>query len=216
MGGATNGDAKHLIIKDDAHAPCGGHAGTPPCLRLFAPWRTPMAAAPHRVNASSALSYAMACACAVALAPTVVDAAGTRVYRCEQGARVTYSDQECANARVVDVDGGAAAPDAAERLRRDQQALDDRAAQLRELRARDEAIARMNVAQAAPPADEPAPTYYADNPGYGYGVWDPTKPRGQDRRRDRRDDRRDDRDRRRQDHIVVKPPPHVPRPPILR
>jgi hypothetical protein len=173
-----------------------------------------MAAPRHRECRPFARCSAIAWACAVATAPLPADAAGTRVYRCDDGGRVSYSDQPCGNARVLDIDGGAPAPDAAERLRRDQQALDARAAQLREIRAREEAMARMNVAQSAPPAaEEPQSTYYADYPGYGYGVWDPTKPRGQERRQDRRDERRNDRDARRQSHIVVKPPPH---PSLLR
>jgi hypothetical protein len=173
-----------------------------------------MASARHPDDRSFARRCAIAWACAAAMAPALADAAGTRVYRCQDGARVTYSDQPCANARVLDVDGGAAAPDAAERLRRDQQALDTRAAQLREMRARDEAMARMNVVQAAPPPpDDGSQAYYADYPGYGYGVWDPTKPRGQERRQERRDDRRNERDQRRQNHIVVRPPPH---PSLLR
>ena len=82
--------------------------------------------------------------------------AETRVYRCEEAGRVTYSDVPCPNAHMLNIDAGAAAPDARERLRRDQEALDQRAAARRDARARDDAMARMEMARApetAPPTD---------------------------------------------------------------
>jgi hypothetical protein len=160
-----------------------------------------------------AVRCAIACACVAAALSMTAHAAGTRVYRCQDAGRVTYSDQPCANGRVVEVDGGAAAPDATERLRRDQQALDARATQLRDIRAREEAVQRMAPAQMPPPEEPPSAPYYYDAPGYGYGVWNPRQDQARDRRQDRRDDRRDDRDRRRERHIVVTPPPHLPSPP---
>jgi hypothetical protein len=163
-------------------------------------------AAPWRIAMRKLIVPSAALACALASAAV---AAETRVYRCEEAGRVTYTDVPCANARPVQINAGSAAPDATERLRRDQQALDARAAQLRDIRARDETMERMNAPRPAPP-DQPAadPTYYADYyPGSGYGAWNPQKDQARDRRQDRRDDRRDDRVRRDR-HIVVKPPPH--------
>jgi hypothetical protein len=139
---------------------------------------------------------------ALALVASGACAADTRVYRCKESTgAMSYSDAPCSNATIVDVDGGAAAPDARERLRGDQQALDARAAQRREALAREEAIDRMNAARTPPPPEPPPAIEYA-YPAYGYAA-----PRARRAARDR--DHRDDRQRHQRDrHIVVKPSPH--------
>ena len=129
--------------------------------------------------------------------------AETRVYRCEDAGHVTYSDYPCANARALSVDGGAAAPDARERLRRDQDALDQRAAARRDAVARDEALARMQTTRAPEPASAPPdyePVYdfaYAPLGAYGSAV-------RRDRVRHRNDGRDEPREKRR---VITEPPP---------
>jgi hypothetical protein len=57
---------------------------------------------------------------------------------------------------MLSIDAGAAAPDARDRLRRDQEALDQRAAARRDARAREDAMGRIEMArapEAAPPTD---------------------------------------------------------------
>jgi hypothetical protein len=90
----------------------------------------------------------------------------TRVYRCEDAGRVTYADFPCTNARAVTVDGGTAAPDARERLKRNQDELDQRAAARRDAVARDAALAHMQVGP--PVSDAPAPEAPAYDPVYDF------------------------------------------------
>jgi hypothetical protein len=136
--------------------------------------------------------------------------AETRVYRCEEGGQVTYADFPCPGAQALSVNAGNAAPDARERLKRDQDALDARAAQRRDALARQEAFDRMEAlrARAEAQAAAPAPDDYT-YPAYGYGVW----PVEVQRDRARRDER--ERERRRRDRsrsvITVPPPQHVTR-----
>jgi hypothetical protein len=139
----------------------------------------------------------------LALAPLAH--ADTRVYRCEDAGRVTYSDFPCANARALSIDAGAAAPDARERLRRDQDALDQRAAARRDALAREETL-RMQVARAPEPGpSEPPPDY---NPVYDF-AYPPlgtfAGAPGRDHVR-HRDDRRD-REREKKRRVITQPPP---------
>jgi hypothetical protein len=137
-----------------------------------------------------------------------------RIYRCEAQGKVTYADFPCAGAQEVAVDAGKAAPDARERLKRDQDALDVRAAQRRDALARQEAVERAEAERARALADlqppqQPQGDYYY--PGYEPWPWqvqrDPRRDfdRNRDRDRERRRDRRS--------VIPVSPPPHLPSPP---
>jgi hypothetical protein len=134
------------------------------------------------------------------------------IYRCEDRGKVTYADFPCAGAQEVAVDGGKAAPDARERLKRDQDALDVRAAQRRDALARQEAIERADAERARAYAEmQPAPQPQADYYYPGYDVWP-----WQAQRTARRDfDRDRDRERRRDRRSVIQvpPPPHLPSPP---
>jgi hypothetical protein len=144
-------------------------------------------------------------ACALA-APV---AAALTVNRCVVDGAVLYTDQPCAKATPVDVDAGSSAPDATERLRRDQQALDQRAAARRDSLAREAALARMEAARA--PELPPAGPSNGDDANVYDFAWSPL-PVARDalaRRQDRRDDRRnpgDERERRR-GRVITQPPP---------
>ena len=134
-----------------------------------------------------------------------------RIYRCEDGGKVTYADFPCTGAQEVAVNTGQAAPDARERLKRDQDALDVRAAQRRDALARQEAIERMEAQRAAafseaPPAAEAPPDYYY--PGY-------LTPLPRHAARSARDAERERQRRREQRRSVIRvpPPPHLPSPP---
>ena len=132
--------------------------------------------------------------------------AETRVYRCEDNGRVTYSDFPCANARALSIDAGAAAPDARERLRRDQDQLDQRANARRDALARDEAMARMQTAR-APEAPSEAPPDY--NPVYDFAYPPLGAYAGNGIGRDRvrhHDDRRDG-EREKKRRVITQPPP---------
>jgi len=135
-----------------------------------------------------------------------------RVYRCEDQGKVTYADFPCAGAQEVAVNAGKAAPDARERLKRDQDALDVRSAQRRDALARQEAVDRAEAERArayaeAQPAQQPQGDYYY--PGYEPWPWqaerDPRRDFDRNRDRERRRDRRS--------VIPVSPPPHLPSPP---
>jgi len=132
--------------------------------------------------------------------------AETRVYRCDEGGRVTYSDYPCANARTLNIDAGAAAPDARERLRRDQDALDQRAAARRDAVARDEAMARMQARGPEPAPSEAPPDY---NPTYDF-AYPPLGALADGAGRDRvrhHDGRDGDRERERKRRVITQPPP---------
>jgi len=127
--------------------------------------------------------------------------AETRVYRCEDAGRVTYSDVPCPNARTLSIDAGAAAPDARERLRAAQDALDAGAAARLDALARDAALARMQGPNVVEPPPAPGPT--GDDAVYDfayapYGVY------GNARRRDGVKDR--EREKRRAS-VITQPLP---------
>jgi len=126
--------------------------------------------------------------------------AETRVYRCEDAGRVTYADFPCANARAVAVDGGAAAPDARERLRRNQDELDQRAAARRDALAREAAMARLQ--SPSPPIDVAPPVSSGYDPVYDF-AYPPLGVRG-DHVAHRDDDRTREKRRR---SVITQPPP---------
>src|SRR4051794_2487632 len=99
---------------------------------------------------------------AVLFAPV---AAATAVNRCVQDGQVVYTDQACPGARVVELQPGAAVPDARERLRRDQDALDAGAAARRAALAHEAALARMQGASAP---DTPPTAQVADDAVYDF------------------------------------------------
>jgi hypothetical protein len=109
-------------------------------------------------------------------APALADAT---VYRCTVDGQVLYTDHPCTGAERLDVKSGAAAPDARERLQRDQDALDRRAAERRAAQARETALQRMlderARSAAVPPDYAPPDTAY---PAYAYGApWPVVEPR---------------------------------------
>ena len=131
--------------------------------------------------------------------------AETRVYRCDDGGRVTYSDFPCANARALSIEAGTAAPDARERLRRDQEALDQRAAARRDALAREEAIARMEMARASEPAASATPPDYEPVYDFAYpplGAYRNGAGRDRVRHRDGARDREPEKRR-----VITQPPP---------
>ena len=143
------------------------------------------------------------CALALLAATSGAAAADTRVYRCDDGTRITYSDVPCSNARVLSIDGGAAASDARERLRRDQDALDAGAAARRDALAREAAMARLQ----APPVvvDTPPAAPAADYPYYDFTYPPLGTLRNGERRRDDVRERR--RERREADSVITVPQP---------
>ena len=154
--------------------------------------------------------HTLSCVLLLAALASAAASAETRVYRCEERGQVTYTDVPCPKAQVLSLDGGSAAPDARERLRRDQDALDARAAQRRDTLAREEAIDRMEAQRARERAEvqaAAAPSGDYTYPAYGAWPWDvqPGRPNRDDRERERR--RRD----RSRSVITVPPPQHVTR-----
>lgn len=147
---------------------------------------------------------ALCCALAGALLAPVARAE-TRVYRCDDAGHVTYSDFPCANGRTLSIEAGAPAPDARERLRRSQDALDQRAAARRDALAREEALARMEMVRAPEPAPSGTPPDYepvydfAYPPLGAYGVG-----AGRDRVRHRDGAREREPEKRR---VITQPPP---------
>jgi len=153
----------------------------------------------------------------LALLASTAAAAQTRVYRCEETGKVTYSDFPCPGAREMTVNAGAAAPDARERLKRDQDALDLRAAQRRDALAREEALDRAEAerarALAAMQPQQPQGDYYY--PAYDAWPWQAQRTSRRDAERDGDHERDRERDRRknRRSVIPVPTPPHLPSPP---
>jgi len=150
---------------------------------------------------------------AFALAAMLLPAASstqaeTRVFRCEDQGRVTYSDVECPRAKMLTLDGGAPAPDARERLRRDQDALDAGAAARRDVLAREAALARM---QRADGGDVPPARPAADQTVYDFAYGPAGTLRNDARRRAGRERERDrERDRVRRHASVIPQPPPTP------
>src|SRR5947208_6334418 len=140
---------------------------------------------------------AIACGC-LAVALTIgATSADTRVYRCEVGSAVTYTDVPCPNARELTVEGGKAAPDARERLARNQQALDVRAAQRRDALAREAELERMEALRVREAAATNVPDAGYGAPGdYAYPAYAPlpldrarARPRNGQHRRGQRNDK---------------------------
>jgi hypothetical protein len=146
--------------------------------------------------------------------------AETRVYRCEERGQVTYTDVPCPKAQVLSLDSGSAAPDARERLRRDQEALDVRAAQRRDALAdalaREDAIDRAEAERARTlaamqPSEAPQSDYYY--PAYDAWPWQAQRTSRRDFDRDRDRDRDRERRKDRRSFLPVPTPPHLPSPP---
>jgi hypothetical protein len=124
--------------------------------------------------AAAALVFLLASACPFA-GWVGAAAAETTVFRCEVPGGVLYSDAPCANAEVLNVDGGNPAPDARARLARDRRLLDEAASQRRAAMAQDDALRAADAARRAEAERfaqarqqaEAAGAY--DYPGYGYG-----------------------------------------------
>jgi hypothetical protein len=140
---------------------------------------------------------------------TLAAPAPVTVFRCVEAGKVLYTDAPCADGGPVDIEVGAPARDARERLQRDQQALDQGARQWREAQVRDEAMrraaaaderARRDMADAAAGGG----SYAADYAGYGY-FYDGLH--AHDRRANRREHPRDVRHRLRMQRVVPVPPP---------
>jgi hypothetical protein len=109
----------------------------------------------------------------LACGPLAATAAETKVFRCEVQGRVLYGDAPCANAQVLTIDAGNAAPDARQRLERDRRLLDEAASQRRAALARDDALRAAEAARRAE-AERAAQADLAANagdgyPAYGYG-----------------------------------------------
>src|SRR4051812_20419642 len=146
---------------------------------------------PFRAPCASAI----ACGCLAAALATGDAVAQTRVYRCEVGTAVTYTDVPCPNARELTVEPGKAAPDARERLARNQQALDVRAAQRRDALARQQEIDRMEAMRVREAANNnnAGDAMYGAPGDYAYPAYAPLpldrardRARNGERRRDQR------------------------------
>lgn len=101
-----------------------------------------------------------------------IDASATRVYRCSDAGRVSYSDVPCKDAAIVDLPNDRAAPDAAERLRRDQQMLDATAAERRARMAQDDAARAAQRAQSQAAREAMLAEQAPSDMATPYGVYD--------------------------------------------
>ena len=122
------------------------------------------------------------------VAAAVADAASaTQVYRCTTAGQVLYTDAPCRDATVVDLPADRAAPDATERLRRDQQMLDAGSMERRARLAQEQAERDARRAQSAAARDALAANDSANAPVYdgyaGYGWVDGGASSSRNRRR---------------------------------
>ena len=124
---------------------------------------------------------------------------GVSVNRCVVRGEVLYTDQPCPGARVLAIDAGAAATDAAQRLQRDQQRLDEGAARRYQTlaqdearrRAEDERLASLEAQAAAQSAAQAAESGYDYGYGYAFGFAPRVTPHGPARHHaERRKERR--------------------------
>jgi len=144
-----------------------------------------------------------------ALAAAIDAGATTRVYRCTEAGRVIYTDVPCKDAAVVDLPADRAAPDAAERLRHDQQMLDSAAAERRARVAQEDAARAAQRAQSQAAREamlaEQAPADMATPYGVYDGIYYVDAPRRRPPLAPRPTPHRE----------PVRPPQYVPVPPLL-
>jgi hypothetical protein len=174
MGRPVSTRQKHLIIKDGLT----GHAGVASAGRLGHHGATSTVpaggrmqhVARHRLRLRrpAALAALLALAGVVSLAAS----ASTRVYRCTEAGRVIYTDVPCKDAAVVDLPADRAAPDAVERLRRDQQMLDAAAAERRSRVAQEDAARAAQRAQSQAERDAMLAQQASVDAATPYGVYD--------------------------------------------
>jgi hypothetical protein len=156
------------------------------------------------------LPAAIAALAALAALAVGLDAsASTRVYRCTDAGRVVYTDVPCKDAAIVDLPADRAAPDATERLRRDQQMLDAAAAERRTRVAQEDAARAAQRAQSQAARDamlaEQAPVDMATPYGVYDGLYYVDAPRRRPGLAPRPTPHRE----------PVRPPKYVPVPPLV-
>ena len=171
------------------------------------------------VASHSTLTFALLAGLAVA-GVHAAPAAGA-IFRCDVEGGVTYTDEPCPHGLPLDIRAGTAAPDAAERLRRDREALDRGISEWRAAREREDqdrrlataaaaAAARARLADAGP--DEPV--YFGAYDGLGYGSDGGARFGGRDgRRRNGHGDDRGGHGARSGQRVVPVFPPHSVRVP---
>jgi hypothetical protein len=127
----------------------------------------------HRI--AGVMALAMLAAAATALSATGI----TTVFRCSAHGRVVYTDSPCPDGARLELDPGRAAPDARERLQRDQRLLDEAAAQRRTSQEREDARRPEQDERATVAAQSPTAGYAGTSAAYPayvpYGAFAPDR-----------------------------------------